>query len=497
MSIVAFSPPSAQTENSIALVWHKVEAALCYKVSVNNKPQAKVCCTDYTCGELDVDTEYNFKITAYGADGIALAQSDAFKVKTKPKSKTFNISDFGAVADSNTVNTAAIQKAIDACCEGGTVIVPKGVFLTGALFLKSNMTLCVEKHGRLLGSADTLDYPLLEYLWEGQNHICYASLINTKTTENYENIAIIGNGVIDANGMLLFAAEISLAKGKRGRAVCIYNTNGLYFKDITIRQAPSWCVHPILCSNVSINNIKVFTKCDEFGNVYKDVFNGDGIDPEFCENVYIFNSLIASQDDCIAIKSGRDEQGRAVGVVSKNIRITNCRFESGFGIAMGSEMAAGIDNVLVQDCKFNNTFSIGTVKAPRGRGNFIKNVIYDNCTMINRDKEHSDCKWFKGAIYIDQFYSHDNPDLEEFMPINEGTSKISNITFKNIVIDTIGGNAVYLSGLPESPLENIVLQNIQAIGKYGMKAYHINGLTLKNVSVEAKNGKDKELKFVK
>jgi exo-poly-alpha-galacturonosidase len=200
--------------------------------------------------------------------------------------------------------------------------------------------------------------------------------------------------------------------------------------------------------------------------------------------------MIASQDDCIAIKSGRDEEGRRVGIPSRDIRITNCRFNSGFGVAIGSEMAGGVSGVQVTDCIFEDVYSIGTVKAPRGRGAVIENISYENCMLKNYSLEHEDCEWFRGAINIDQFYSHIEYDADRLEEVNEGTSIIRNISFRNIVLDTYAGNAVFMAGLPESPLQNIVLENVSGIGKFGLKAYNIEGLTLTNVSVMSRLDED-------
>ena len=289
--------------------------------------------------------------------------------------------------------------------------------------------------------------------------------------------------MINANGEKLFRAEMDEKAGVRGRAICIRNVDNLYLQDVTVRQSPAWCVHLIYCSDVSINNVQVYTRCDENGVRYKAIFNGDGIDPDSCNNVYIFNSLIASQDDCIAIKSGRDAEGRAVGIPCENVRITDCIFNSGFGVAIGSEMSGGVRNVLVRDCEFNDTFSIGTVKAPRGRGNVIENITYENITHKNFSTDHKDCRWFRGAIYIDQFYSHETFDVDAAEPVDEGTAVIRDITFKDIELETIGGNAIYLAGLPESPLINITLDNVTAKGKRGMKAMNIEGLCMNDVTV--------------
>ncbi len=491
------SPPAARTHTGFALVWHKVPQAARYQIFLNGAPQGLVCCTDYTAEGLAPDGEYTCFVRALTSDGAALAESCRVAVRTKPSPRLFDVTAYGAVADGRTVNTRAIQAAIDACTPGGVVYIPADTFLTGALFLKSDMTLYIEALGRLQGTADTADYPLMEYLWEGRRHLCYASLINTRDTgARLRDITIAGEGTIDGAGMALFQSEMKEARGKRGRVLCLREVDGLYLKDFTVRNSPSWCVHPILCDGVSMNNIKVYTRRDEYGRVYKDVFNGDGIDPESCRHVYIFHSLIASQDDCIAIKSGRDEEGRARGVASEHIRITNCRFQSGFGVAMGSEMAGGIRHVLVQDCVFENAHSIGSVKAPCPRGGVIEDIVYEDCRLTNYSPDHSDTKWFRGALYIDQFYGMDEYDPDRRSPVDEGTPTIRDIVFRNITVDTTRGNAIFLAGLAENPLKNITLENVVALGKTGLKAYNIDGLTLKNVTVAAREGDDRTLRNV-
>jgi len=253
------------------------------------------------------------------------------------------ITEYGAVSGKDVMNTSEIQAAIDACPENGCVVIPKGIFCSGALFLKSNMTLYLDSGACLLGSVNTDDYPLMTYRWEGRETLCYASLLNTKEGKQ-ENIRIQGKGTIDANGMVLFQKEMAEKKGARGRAVCLRNVDGIQISGVTIRQSPAWCLHLIYCDNILIEQVEIHTKYSETGDLYRDIFNGDGIDIDSCRNVVMRDSLIASQDDCIAIKSGRDEEGRNVGLPTENVTITNCVFRYGFGVAMGSEMSGGIKN---------------------------------------------------------------------------------------------------------------------------------------------------------
>ena len=396
--------------------------------------------------------------------------------------KQFNITDYGAVADGKTICTEAIQRAIDLCCEGGTVFIPKGTFRSGALYLKSNMTLYLDEGARLLGSDSTEDFPLRGYSFEGYDQLCYASLLNTDGAP-YHNITIDGGGTIDANGEKLFAAEMSEKRGKRGRAVCIRNTDNVTIKNVTIRQSPAWGLHLIYCTNVLIDGVQVHTKYDENGRRYEGIFNGDGIDIDSCENVKITNSLIASQDDCIAIKSGRDIVGRRVNIPSSNITVENCTFKSGFGVAMGSEMSGGVKDVYVRNCKFYDTHSIASVKVSRGRGSYIKNIHYENCTLENLNPERGDSEWFRGALYIDGFYGSVKFDPDTPVPIDETTPMIEDIYFKNITLTTKAGNAIYLYGLPERHFNNIRMENIKAHGKYGIKVKNIDNLQMNNVDV--------------
>ena len=393
----------------------------------------------------------------------------------------YNIMDYGAVSDGETVCTRAIQRAVDLCNAGGTVYIPKGTFLSGAVFLKSNMTLYLEEGATLSGSSDIRDFPVIGCPFEGLDQLSYASLICTDGAP-HSNIVIEGKGVIDANGAALYRAELEENRGKRGRAVCIRNTDNVKIQGVTIRQSPAWCLHLIYCQNVYVNRIQVHSKYDEDGNPY-GIHTGDGIDIDSCKNVRITDSLIASQDDCIAVKSGRDEEGRRAGIPSEQIVIENCVFRSGFGVAMGSEMSGGVSDVLVRGCTFENVFSIASIKAVRGRGAYVKNIHYENCSLVNHSTEYRDTKWFRGAIYVDGFYGCEKFDADVPAAVDEGTPVVDGIYFKDITVDTVAGNAVYLCGLPEMPFRNIYLENVTAHGRYGIKVKNIENFQMVNTHI--------------
>jgi polygalacturonase len=378
------------------------------------------------------------------------------------KQEVLCIRDFGAVGDGKTLCTAAIQQAIDLCPAGGEVLIPEGSFVSGALFLKSKMTLRLAKGARLLASTDTKDFPLMTYRFEGREQLCYASLINTSGAP-MEDITIAGDGTIHGGGMPLYTAERAENLGKRGRAVCIRNTNGLTIRGVTIRQSPAWCLHLIYCEDIKIEDVKVFTKYDEDGSLC-DMFNGDGIDIDSCARVQIRDCLIGSEDDCIAIKSGRDVEGRRAGIPSKDILIENCRFISGFGVAIGSEMSGGVENVTVRDCVFENTFSVASIKPIRPRGGYVRNITYERCTHKNMSLEHEDCLWYRGAIYMDAFYAQEEFDPDTHRPIDEKTPTVENIAFKDIDSETIAGRGVFLVGAPECPFKGVRFENVRVKG---------------------------------
>ena len=485
-----YAAPAAVTDTTAAILWDKPEWAKevnSYMVELNGVAEAVCTCTDCTLDNLQPGTSYQVTVRAIFKDLSVGEPSETITITTKEAPEVFDIREYGAVADGCTVNTKAIQAAIDACTYNGTVYVPQGIFVTGALFIKSNMTLYLERGAKLLGSTDVKDYPIFQYRHEGKEELCYASLINTPMGDGpNENITLSGYGTIDASGETLKEKEMSLNEAKRGRAVCLRNVDGLYLKDLTIRHSPMWCTHIIYCRNVSLNGVTICSKYNELGVPYHHMVNGDGLDIDSCCDFNVFHCTVASQDDCIAVKSGIDEAGRKVGIPSERVRITNCRMLSGFGVVCGSDMSGDVRDVLVQDCVFTDTFTIGQMKTMRGRGGVIERVTFDNCVQFNRNRYIKDCLWYRGGICLDAFYAKEQFDVDKAEPVDEGTPTIRDITFKNIVLDTVGGNAVYLSGLPESPLENIHFENVVAFGNNDMVTYHVKNLTMKNVKVFAR-----------
>lgn len=386
---------------------------------------------------------------------------------------TIRITEFGAVGDGINNNTSAIQTAIDYCDFGGTVIIPKGRFVSGALFLKSNMKFVLEPGACLIGSELLDDYPVMKYRFEGEEQDCYASLINVKEG-SHSDIIISGGGTIDASGVILCGLEKKNDEYKRGRAVCIRNVSNVLITDIELRNSPSWCLHLVYCSNVYIDKIKISTKYNENGKEYKGIINGDGLVVDSCKNVQIINSTISSQDDCIAIKSGKGKEGREKGLPSSDVLIENCIFVYGGGVAIGSEMSGNISNIFIRNCSFKNVLSLLSIKTVRGRGGTIKNIHIEHCSLCNDEMDVFHGRVHHGVIYMDAFYKQFFADKEVIHQIDDGTPSLEEIYFDNIEIYTVSGSAIYLYGLPEKYFSNIYFNNFNAICE--------RDITLKNVT---------------
>lgn len=486
-------PGEAVSSESILLLWKKAQEGkkdITYQIYRDNRLVAETTETSYLVKDLQADTGYEFVIKIDG-----MQYSNVVSMATEKERVRISVRETGAVGDGLTDDTEAIQKAIDSCPVNGCVVVPAGTYVSGALFLKSNMEFCVERGGCLLGSTKLEMYPVRRYRFEGIETDCYSSLLNicTEPAElekakacrmgKVEHVRITGHGVIDASGSQLRQKELAQGKGKPGRAICFACTDGVYFQDITVRQCPAWCVHMIYCRHVTFYGIGIYTKYDERGKKYPGIVNGDGLDIDSCSHVQVLHSLIASEDDCIAIKSGRDLQGREIGIPSEDILVSDCRFESGFGVVVGSEMSGGVRNVLVQDCICRNVYSAVSIKVPRGRGGVIEDICYENIDH-EYTQELTDCKWFRGAIYLDMYYGEENPDLDREEEVTEATPVIRNISIRNVRTKTSGGYAVYMAGLPESRLYGITMENVQAVGEKNCRIVHTELVNVENVTID-------------
>ncbi len=439
--------PATVTANSATILWDKQFATnqVVYQIWLNNKRIGTTSTTNYTIAGLQPATPYTVAVTLAKTKDAATKTANTIRFTTTATSKVVNIVDFGAKADSLTVNTKAIQAAIDACTKGGTVLVPKGVFVSGALYLKSDMTLFIEKGAVLKGSTVVEDYlPMLLNRFEGWELKTYASLINAGTLNrdgsyNVKNIRITGGGTISGGGKRLGDAMIK-ANGmrSRGRLICLMNSQDVCLSDLTITEPPCWTIHYIYSDNITCQNLNIITF---------NIRNGDGIDPDSSTDSYIFNCTFDNGDDCIAIKSGKNPEGFYVAKPTTNVRITDCDFKRGHGISIGSEMSGGVSDVLVQDCKAGALLHGMQIKGTKERGGYIKNVTVTDCQLMkitvfsalnyNNDGEAAPTPPnFENFVFknIDLTKASVKEPVINMNGFKDAAHKLKNVSFSNILL---------------------------------------------------------------
>jgi polygalacturonase len=402
----------------------------------------------------------------------------------------FDVTEFGAVCDGKNLCTAAIQRAVDACGQrgGGRVLVPPGTYLTGPIFLKSNMELEICAGATLVGSRNLDEYPSIQGRWEGIDRTIYASLL---TGEDLENVTITGRGVIDGSGPVWWEAAWktealrnklglmerepenppgSPLKWPRPRIINLYRCRNVRITGLTLLNSPSWTVHPVRCEDVAIDQLTILTP-DRTPNT-------DGIDPDSCSNVRISNCYISTGDDGIVIKSGYKNTPGKPSFPSKNIVITNCVLGHGWaGIAIGSETAGGVRDVTISNCICEGARRGVNLKTARGRGNIVENIRVTNFVARNVDT----------GILISMFYDPEEKNRPP-VPKSEATPTFRNLHFANISVNQAKA-AVIIEGLPENPIENLRLASLHAEEvEDGLKCTNTRQLLLEGVIVNAARG---------
>ncbi|SES11870.1 Polygalacturonase [Pedobacter rhizosphaerae] len=435
--------PGTLDSKSVTLLWDKSsEKNPIYQLSVNGKQLETTNKTNYSFEQLKPNTWYTIKVTTKLNVGGS-SELNTIRFKTRAEGKIYNILDYGAKADSQINNTKAIQRTIDACQSGGTVYIPKGTFLSGALYLKSNMTLYIETGGVLKGTTAVEDYlPMILNRFEGWEMETYASLINAGTlnrngTYNVKNLKITGGGTIMGGGRKLGEAMTKTSGIRsRGRLICLMNCQDVSLSKLTITEPPCWTIHYIYSDNISCHDLNIITK---------NIRNGDGIDPDSSTDSYIFNCTFDTGDDCIAIKSGKNPEGFFVAKPTRNVQITHCDFKRGHGISIGSEMSGGVTEVLVQDCKAGNLLHGMQIKATKDRGGYVRNVRVIDCQLLQI------------TVFSAVNYNNDGEAAPE-IPTFE------NFMFKNIDMTMASpvGYAIDINGFkdPAHRLKNVNFTNI-------------------------------------
>lgn len=417
----------------------------------------------------------------------------------KFKKKDYLITQFGAVGDGRTLNTEAFKKAIAECSRkgGGRVVVPKGEWLTGAIHLKSNVNLHIQKDAIVKFSMNPKDYlPVVHTRWEGMELMHLSPFIYA-----YEqtNIAITGEGTLDGQGKAFFwkwhgkpeyGGNPDVISQKEARArlykmmddnvpvekrifggekdylrpqfIQPYKCKNVLIEGVKIVDSPMWEVHPVLCENVIIRKLHI----NSHGP------NNDGCDPESCRDVLIEDCFFDTGDDCIAIKSGRNNDGRRINVPTENIVVRGCTMRDGHGgITVGSEISGGVRNLFAENNTLDSPdlWTALRVKNNASRGGRLENFYFRNITVgqVSRAVVEIDFNYEEGA-------------KGEFIPF------VKNYSVENLVCEK-GNRAVDLQGFEKAPIYDVVMKNctFKIIEKASI-VKNVKDLKLENVKIGGK-----------
>lgn len=433
-----------------------------------------------------------------------------------------DIRDFGAKNDGVTLNTEAINNAIKAVNSrgGGKVIIPEGLWLTGPVVLLSNVNLYAEKNALIVFSGDTSLYPIITTSFEGLDTKRCQSPISAI---NAENIAITGYGVfdgagdnwrpvkkdkmterqwknlvnsggnVDGSGKVWYPDEGALKASVlmtnwgderkeidgeewekmkswlRPVMLSIIKSKRILLEGVTFKNSPSWCLHPLSCESLTLNEVKVFNPW------YSQ--NGDALDVESCRNVLITNCFFDAGDDAICLKSGKDEDGRRRGEPCENVIVKNNTVLHGHGgFVIGSEMSGGVRNVYVSGCSFIGTDVGLRFKSARGRGGVVENIYIDNINMIDIPND---------VLIADLYYGIKVSPDDPVPSVDEKTPAFKNIHISNVFCRG-AGRALFFNGLPEMPIKNISIKNMVVTNaKKGIVINQVAQMNIEDIKVEA------------
>jgi hypothetical protein len=360
----------------------------------------------------------------------------------------FSVDRFGAVGDGETLDTAAIQGAIDACAQagGGTVYLPAGHYVSGSLFLESDITLYLDAGAVLLGSERMADYPVIAHRWEGVSRESHAPLIGG--TE-LENVAICGRGTIDGRGKMWWEKHRARALDHpRPRLVSFGRSRNVLIEGCTLTNSPSWTIHPYECDNVTVNKVTIVNPPNSP--------NTDGINPESCRNVHIANCHVDVGDDCVTIKSGKEDEGRDRLTPCENIAVTNCTMVHGHGgVVIGSEMSGDVRNIVISNCVFLGTDRGIRLKSRRGRGGVVEDIRVSNVVM-----EGVLCPFIMNLYYGPGAWGAERIADRSAWPVDEGTPRFRRIHFSHITAREVQYAAAFLYGLAEMYIEDVSFDDI-------------------------------------
>lgn len=396
---------------------------------------------------VDDRTELSLTIEGYGSRIITIAKD----------SKVFNVMDFGAKADGITLDTKAIQKAADAAYAngGGVVVIPAGNYLSGALFFRNGVDLNIQEGAVLTSVVDDIHFPQIPTRFEGIERYWRSAFLNF---DNSRGVHVWGGGKIDGQGQ-----EWSKHKNKDGhwgrpRMICFTNCPGGKIEGLTMVDHASWCLHVLYTDGFTIDNLNI--------SVSSYVPSSDGVDIDSSSNILMTNVYTNVTDDCLSIKSGKNEDGRRVARPSMNILVQNCNFDGGHGVAMGSEISGCIRNVVIENCICGEGNRAPVrFKSQPSRGGVVENITFKDFTLNN-------CGTFIDANMIWRM-------VEDYEPYNPRT------VLRDIKVINVSGTAKTVGSIigdPAAPFPE---------GTFKFENCHMNvqrGLKLANVEQQNFDG---------
>jgi len=411
--------------------------------------------------------------------------------------KRYVITSAGAVGDGQTLNTSAIQALIDKVAQqgGGILVVPKGTFITGALFFKQGVSLLIEKDAILKGSVNPRDYPQVRTRWEGVEREWTSALLNFTDMTGVE---LSGEGTVDGSGDVWLQRRGALFPGQTGqdrqarppqdrpslpfnpgigrpRMICIQNCKRVRIADLKLRQQAVWCLHILYSEDVTVENLTITAD--------HNIPSSDGIDIDSSRRVRVNNVDIDVNDDCISIKSGKDADGLRVNRPSEDIVIENSRFHYGHGgVAMGSETSGGIRKVEVRNCISDaGNWAPIRFKTQPSRSGVVENITY-------RDMQLKDTRQ---AFEFNMEWRMVPP----IAPPAKVLPVVRNITIKNITgtVNSVG----MMHGLADSPIENVKFKHCKITAQKGFVIENARKVDLSGLTLEVKEGEPVTRKNVK
>ena len=468
--------------------------------------------------ELNLDIARNLK----GSDFKEKLAYELPKIYEPHFSKQiFKVTDFGAQPDGLTLNTKAINDAVEAASKagGGTVVFPEGMWLTGPIVLKSNVRLHLEKNALLAFSKNRDDFPLIETTFEGVATYRSQAPISAVRAEN---IGITGEGIVDGGGdawktvkrskltepawkqLVASGGKVSpdgntwypsenalkgslegnigrIGAGKtkadfeavkdflRPNMVQLTESKNILIDGVTFQNSPAWTLHFVMSEHITVRGVKV--KNPWYGQ------NNDAVDLESSRNAVLENCIFDTGDDAITLKSGRDEQGRRRGIATENVIARNMIvYHAHGGFVIGSEMSGGVRNVFISNSTFVGTDIGLRFKTQRGRGGLVEKVYASNLLMKDIPGD---------AILFDMYYGGKNQKAEK-VAVTEATPKFQDFFIHDITVQG-AKRGIFVRGLPEMNVKNVRMENLIVQADTGMYAEEGENISIKNLTLLTKN----------